>query len=548
MFSFLIWSTLLIALGQGLDDAWEREIADKEVLRLSSNARNEGSYWVTKGEYFLGTEAEDEIGDDFSSELSGDGTTIVYGTYEWNTNTGKVVVMQFDESSQSWKQKGETLTGSATGEDFGRTCSISSDGNTIAIGSDVDYAWVYQWDSTESKYVMKGAKFDNTASFGYVGKTILLSNDGNSVLIGYGSGSDTARMAFYDWDGSSSWTRRGGWIVPPDGADSGSCAEAISMARQTKDKVAMYCNGPEKSWAFAWNADESKWKSTGGFDAPHDLSIEVEDDDYWGAQMSMSDDGTYLMMTGYYMYDPDKNTEISYYHGGFQVVKWDGMNWRPHGSIVFGMADSAEAGYYGAAMSRDGSTVCMSEDDPSYVVTCHKYHEEIGEWMMKGLPLVLQDEEHRLQENHLGEAMSLSADGNVLSFGVPNLSTPSFEERGAVIVMKWHENFLSGIRVTKRVLNLGLLLHSGNSQFKWNKIQKLVGKIVFMDMEDELKADAVTAFSSWYQYTRQDYSESNFNGLKDAVGNFIEVNKIDFVQPAKTLWHDHKNPNFRRKM
>merc|ERR1719499_1973341 len=86
--------------------------------------------------------------------------------------------------------------------------------------------------------------------------------------------------------------------------------------------------------------------------------------------------------------------------------------------------------------------------------------------------------------------------------------------------MKWHENFLNGMRSTKRVLQLQELLVSGNSMFKWNKIQMLVGKLVYLEMEHTDEPDAVAAFSSWYQYTRQDYSESNFDDLKDAVTAF----------------------------
>lgn len=544
MFSFLIWSTLLIAFGQSLSSPWEREIADEPVLRLSKNALNDRDYWVTKGEYILGTEDDDEIGNDFSSEMSKDGNIIVYGAPKWTNDAGKVVVMEYDYSSESWKQKGKTLEGEADGQQFGTSCSISGDGSVIAIGTANEYAFIFQWDESNSEYIIKGDLFDNDDGFGYVGKTILVSNDGDSVLIGYGDyGEENARMGMFDYN-NDMWTLRGDWIQP-SGSNS-NCADAISMARETKDKVAMYCDGDEKSWAFAWNSESNIWEETGGFDAPHGLSIDVEDDDYWGIKMSMSDDGTYLMMTGYYMYDPEKPDGI--YHGGFQVVEWNGMNWHPHGSIVFGMADGAEAGYYGAAMSRDGSTVCMNQDDPSYVVTCHEYDEHEGDWRMKGLPLVLDSEEHRYQRHHIGEAMSLSEDGNVLSFGVPDLSTPDMATRGAVVVVKWHENFLAGTRSTNRVLNLYDLLDSGNSFLKWNKIQKVVGKLVYLEMDNEVEPDAVTAFSSWYQYTRQDYSESNFNDLKAAVDYFVEEHNIEWVQPATTLWHDYENPNFRRKM
>jgi len=544
MLSFLIWSTLLIAFGQSIDSPWKREIADEEVLRISKNALNDRHYWVTKGEYILGTEEDDAIGDDFTSEMSKDGNIIVYGAPTWSNNKGKVVVMEYDESSESWKQKGKTLEGDAEGSKFGATCSISGDGSVIAIGSKNEYAWIFQWDESNSEYTIKGDIFDNDDGFGYVGKTILVSNDGDSVLIGYG-GSSNSRMGMFDYDNMNNiWVRRGDWIQS-SGED---CAYAISMARETKDKVAMYCYEEEKSWAYAWNSESEIWEETGAFDAPHGLSIDVQVDDYWGQMMSMSDDGTYLMMTAYYMYDPEKNTDETYIHGGFQVVEWNGMNWFPHGSIVFGMADDAEAGYYGAAMSRDGSTVCMSQDSPSYVVTCHEYDEEEGDWRMKGLPLVLDSEEHRFEETHIGEAMSLSEDGNVLSFGAPDLSTPDIENRGAVVVMKWHENFLTGTRSTKRVLNLHQLLDSGNSMFKWNRIQMQVGKLVYLEMDNEDEADAVTAFSSWYQYTRQDYSESNFNDLKDAVDDFVSEHDIVLVKPATTLWHDYENPNFRRKM
>lgn len=561
MFSFLIWSTLLIALGQAENfySLKMRELADKPMLQIYKNARNEKDYWVTKGEYILGNEENDAIGEGFSSQMSKDGNVIVYGAPEWGNKNGKVVVMKYDESSESWKPRGPTMYGQTDGAEVGTSCSISGDGSVIAIGTDNEAAWIMQWDSSTSEYIPKGDIFNNDDGFGSVGKTILLSNDGDSVLIGYGVMA-TSRMAMFDYK-NDAWVRRGDWIQPSGGSNS-NCAEAISMARETKDKVAMYCGADEKTWAFAWDSENNVWEQTGGFDTPHGLSIDVskqsEDfDNFWGQQMSMSDDGTYLMMTGIYMADPEKGHKNEGNHGGFQVVKWNGMNWHPHGKIVFGMADDADAGNYGAAMSNDGSTVCMSQDDPTFLITCHEYdeeHEEEGGWIMKGLPLVLEEEKYRYEEHIMGSSMSLSEDGNVLSFGVPELSTPDIAKRGAVVVMKWHENFLNGMRSTKRVLQLQELLVSGNSMFKWNKIQMLVGKLVYLEMEHTDEPDAVAAFSSWYQYTRQDYSESNFDDLTNAVNQFVSDNEIVLVNPATILWLDHENPKFpdnfkiRRKM
>ena len=101
----------------------------------------------------------------------------------------------------------------------GNSVSISSDGNTAAIGApkattansyQSGHVRIYEWNG--GSWTQRGQDIDGEAAGDYSGRSVSLSSDGNTVAIGAvyndGNGADAGHVRIYDWNGSS-WTQRG---------------------------------------------------------------------------------------------------------------------------------------------------------------------------------------------------------------------------------------------------------------------------------------------------------------------------------------------------
>ena len=76
----------------------------------------------TSGDYFAG-----------SVSISASGDAVVVGAPYANSGTGYAKV--YKNISGTWVQQGATITGEASGDDFGRSVSISASGDTIVVGA-----------------------------------------------------------------------------------------------------------------------------------------------------------------------------------------------------------------------------------------------------------------------------------------------------------------------------------------------------------------------------------------------------------------------------
>ena len=121
-----------------------------------------------------------------------------------------------------WHQIGADIDGEATYDWSGRSVSLSSDGNMVAIGAyynDGNGTWsghgrVYEWnaDTSPPSWQRKGTDIDGEAAGDYSGWSVSLSNgaDGTVLAIGAtyngGNGTESGHVRVYEWNvTSSSW-------------------------------------------------------------------------------------------------------------------------------------------------------------------------------------------------------------------------------------------------------------------------------------------------------------------------------------------------------
>ena len=111
--------------------------------------------WLPFGANIDGEAADDESG--LAVSLSSDGTSVAVGArYNDGNGASSGHVRVYWNSGTSWSQVGDDIDGSSSGDLFGRSVSLSADGNTVAIGAIENDVWannagqvrVFQWGSS----------------------------------------------------------------------------------------------------------------------------------------------------------------------------------------------------------------------------------------------------------------------------------------------------------------------------------------------------------------------------------------------------------------
>lgn len=128
----------------------------------------------------------------YSVSLSYNGNTIAIGAPDYDSNgysrNGKVQVFRYN--STNWNLLESDINGEAHNDHLGSSVSISSNGNTVAIGtpfatsggvSDNGYVRVYEYNTSAWNLVLS---LDGEATDDRFGYAVSLNNDGTTVAIG----------------------------------------------------------------------------------------------------------------------------------------------------------------------------------------------------------------------------------------------------------------------------------------------------------------------------------------------------------------------------
>ena len=165
---------------------------------------NNGSGWSQQAYLKAGSS---EQGDSFGRavSLSGDGNTLAVGATgedsmnasdeSDNTGADTGAVYVFINNVGSWIQQAYLKAGTIdNGDSFGNAASLSDDGNTLAVGVQLEdissplsvggAAYVFSRDATSNWSQQAYLKADNSDAIDEFGKSLSLSGDGNTLLIG----------------------------------------------------------------------------------------------------------------------------------------------------------------------------------------------------------------------------------------------------------------------------------------------------------------------------------------------------------------------------
>lgn len=141
--------------------------------------------WTQLGATIEGEQEGDGAGYDVS--LSADGSILAIGSNgndDNGINSGHVRV--FEYNSGSWAQRGANINGEAAGDQFGRSVSLSSNGNIVAIGASENnlsgHARIFEY--VAGTWRQRGDDIDGELAYDRFGRSISLSADGSIVAIG----------------------------------------------------------------------------------------------------------------------------------------------------------------------------------------------------------------------------------------------------------------------------------------------------------------------------------------------------------------------------
>ena len=130
----------------------------------------------------------------YSVSISSDGNTAIIGAYgddDRGSDSGSAYI--FTRSGITWSEQSKlTASDGSAGDSFGRSVSISSDGNTAIIGAYGDNsssgsAYIFYYDGSTWSQRTKLVSSDGLAN-DWFGQSVAISSDGNTVVVGaYGN-------------------------------------------------------------------------------------------------------------------------------------------------------------------------------------------------------------------------------------------------------------------------------------------------------------------------------------------------------------------------
>jgi hypothetical protein len=311
--------------------------------------------WRRRGHDIDGEANYNESG--YSVSLSSDGNTLAIGAIDneggvGGSLRGHVRVYKYDvlkdtaETDQlnpnfgpiGWRRLGADIDGEADSNYSGWSVSLSSDGNTLAIGAPYNagggsyggHVRVYKYDANKTTAQMNqslanfgpvgwnrlGADIDGEANSNYFGESVSLSDDGSIVAFG-APYNGKGHVRVYEFNPSGNiWEQRGADIDGETDYDySGqsvslsSDGSIVAIGAPYNDEGGLVDRGHVR--VYAWNVATSTWVQRGT-----DIDGEA-DENYSGYSVSLSADGSFVAIGAPY------NAEGGSYAGHVRVFKYE---------------------------------------------------------------------------------------------------------------------------------------------------------------------------------------------------------------------------------
>ncbi|MFY0675158.1 MAG: choice-of-anchor D domain-containing protein, partial [Bacteroidia bacterium] len=289
----------ILAIGALNNDGTGTNAGHVRVFEWESN----DSSWNQLGVDLEGDASDDAFG--YSVAISSDGSILAVGAIgndDNGSNAGQVQVFAWNNSKNEWMQIGDAIEGESSGDAFGSSIGISEDGKTIAIGAtkndgggtDAGHVQVYEWDATNEAWNKLGHDLDGGKSGDSFGHSLSLSSDGQILAIGAllndGGGTDAGQITVYSWDAiNNEWDLLGSAIEGDAAGDNFGTSVSLTSDGRIMAIGAKYNDGNGTKAGhikvYEWDETNADWIQIG-----NDIDGEASNDEF-GYSVAISGDG-----------------------------------------------------------------------------------------------------------------------------------------------------------------------------------------------------------------------------------------------------------------
>ena len=237
----------------------------------------------------------------WSSSISGDGNTVIVGAVFEDTGGGNAgAAYIFTRSGSAWTQQAKIQASDIeAGDEFGRSVSISGDGNTAIVGAEYEdtggttagAAYIFTRSGSTWSQQAKIQASDKEAD-DHFGRVSSISGDGNTVIVGAAqedTGAADAGAAYIFTRSGSTWTQQAK-IQASDKQPSDLFGSSVSISGDGNAAIvgAHYedTGGSTAGAAYIFTRSGSTWAEQAKIQAS-----DKEAGDWFGWSASISGDG-----------------------------------------------------------------------------------------------------------------------------------------------------------------------------------------------------------------------------------------------------------------
>ena len=378
------------------------------LITIVANAQ-----WEQIGQNIVGESYQGRFGNSVS--INADGSIIAAGAIYHGGDAGQVKVFQYNLGS--WSQIGEDINGDAVGDQSGFSISLSSDGSTVAIGAPFNDDNVIQsgqvrvFRNISENWIQIGENIYGEVSHEYLGYSVSLSSDGNTLAVGIPNNDNEGVAAF---SGSVKIYQNIYGVWEQIGSEIHGLSEfdkAGSSVSLNSDGSVVAIGSPERSNG-SYNGQVRVFMNIGGVweQVGEDINGETIFDKL-GYSVSLSSDGLVIAIGGI---NSNGNGSCS---GVTKVYKNNMGAWEKIGANIYG---ETEGDYSGCSVSLnfDGTVVAIGAEnnDGNGIQAGHArvYRNTFGDWTQIG-----EDINGNAVGDQLGRSVSLSSDGSTVVVGAP---------------------------------------------------------------------------------------------------------------------------------
>lgn len=414
---------------------------------------------ITTNEFTTGS----EFG--LSVDISSDGTIISVGAYGHNESAGFLahgIVQVFKNIDNVWTQIGESIWGENS-QDFAVFTSLNSDGNVLAIGAygnddGGDFSGhVRVFENVNNVWTQIGSSIAGTNSGDWAGKSLSLNSNGNIVAVGSpfndDDGIESGHVRVYE-NINNVWTQIGSAIVGENSEDRAGSSVSLNSSGNiiAIGSPGKFANEDRNGYASIFKNIAGEWIQIGSNIYGENIG------DNTGFSISLNSIGNIIVIGS------PHNDNMASNSGKVEVFENIEEVWTQVGTSITGINSGDKAGY-SVSINSNGNSIAIGSPYNGYNGggSVRVFDEFEGIWTQ-----INYDIEGQNYNDNFGRSVSLNSIGNTFVVGSPFAdSNVGYSFNGIVNVY----NYINILNVTENDLEQGVHLYPNpTNNFSYMKL------------------------------------------------------------------------------